>query len=193
MSDPDLHPVIERIARSLVAIVPPDPIEIRGTWSRSTRGADAEIVDANWRAVVEGATPVAGLGFLQHGDSLWWIKSGPASADHALQVSLTAYADQRVPGATFAAGFAEAWLPGVPVRCGVDPERACAIGAARAAAGQPHRVAEIDGTSFVVILLPGAAVKTGRNRLWRLRDELAADFPEDVRTLLTRRRSGEIR
>jgi hypothetical protein len=193
VSDAALHPVIERIARSLAAIVAPEPIEIRGEWSRSTRGANAEIVDAVWRADLQGAAPVVGLGFLHSRASLYWIKSAPASANDALRVSLTAYADRRVPGATFASGFTKASLPGVPVRGGPDLENACAIGTARAAAGRPHRVAEIDGTVFAVILLPGAVVKTGRNRLWRLRDELAASLPEDVRTLLTRGRSGSLR
>ncbi len=182
--------MIERIARSLAAIVPPDPIEIRGSWSRSLRGANAEIVDAVWRAEIAGATPVVGLGFLRQRESLYWVKSGPASADRTLSVSLSAYADQRVPGATFTAGFEDAWLPGVPVRCGSDLENACAIGPARASAGRPHRVAEIDGAAFGVVLLPGAVVKTGRNRLWRLRDELAATLPADLRELLTRGRSG---
>jgi hypothetical protein len=193
VSELDLHPVIERIARSLEAIVPPDPIEIAGSWSRSTRGADAEIVDAVWRAAIEGTTSVVGLGFLQHRESLYWVKSGPAKTDREIRVSLTAYADRRVPGATFTTGFADARLPGVPVRCGNDLENACAIGPARAVAGRPHRVAEIDGAALVVIVLPGAAVKTGRNRLWRLRDELADDLPGEVRTLLTRGRSGRIR
>ena len=185
--------MIERIAASLVGIVAPDPIEIRGGWSRATRGADAEIVDAVWSAAIEGTTPRVGLGFLSHRGTLSWIKSGPASGDRALRVSLTAYADQRVPGATFTAGFADARLPGVPVRCGTDLESACAIGSARAAAGQPHRVAQVDGTAFWVILLPGTAVKTRRNRLWRLRDELAENLPTDVRTLLTRGRNGSLR
>ena len=188
-----MQALIERIEASLRGVVPADPIEIRGTWSRSARASDANIVDAVWRGAIEAATPVVGIGFLAHRESLFWVKSGPASADHELVVSLTAYADQRVPGATFAPGFDGAQLPGVPVRCGPDLESACAIGPARAATARPHRVAEIDGSAFVVIVLAAAVVKTGRNRLWRLRDELAAPLPADLRALFTRGRSGEIR
>jgi hypothetical protein len=188
-----MQALIERIEASLRSVVPAEPIEIRGAWSRSTRAWDANIVDAVWRAPIEAATPVVGLGFLHHRESLFWVKSEPASAEQVLRVSLTAYADQRVPGATFTGSFERTALPGVPVHCGPDLESACAIGPARAEAGRPHRVAEIDGSAFVVVLLPAAVVKTGRNRLWRLRDELAAPLPADLRALFTRGRSGEIR
>lgn len=53
-------------------------------------------------------------------------------------------------------------------------------------------VDEIDDAAFVVVLVQRALLKTGRNRLWRLRDALAADLPADVRDLLTRRRAGAV-
>lgn len=187
-----MQSLIERIEAALHELVPAEPIEIRGAWSRATRAGNPNIVDALWRAPIECEAPVVGLGFLEHRESLHWVKSEPASLEQVLTVSLTAYADQRVPGATFSCGFARAALPGVPVRCGPDLENACALGPAHAIAGRAQRVASIDDTAFVVILLPAAVVKTGRNRLWRLRDEFTRALPEDLRALLTRGRSGMI-
>jgi hypothetical protein len=147
-------------------------------------------VDAFWKATVDCAQPVAGIAFLERGRSLDWVKSAPASLNLAIDVSLHAYADDPSLGATFSGGLGGERLPGVPVRCGADLEAACAIGPARAATGRAHRVAEIDGVAFVVLLLQRSLLKTGRNRLWRLRDAFAADLPPDVRDLLTRRRTG---
>jgi hypothetical protein len=43
-----------------------------------------------------------------------------------------------------------------------------------------------------VLLLQGRFLKTGRHRLWRMREELASSLPPRIRELLTRRRSGSI-
>ncbi len=201
-----MHPLIESVAESLGAVVPAEPIEIRGSWSRSTRrtyqdaaqagtgtGPFVEVVDLRWSGIADCTEPVAGIAFLHTPTSLYWVKSAPASARLDVEIGLHAYAD-RMPGrATFSAGFGRAWLPGVAVRCGPDPVAACAMGADHTATGRAHGVAQIDGNAFVVVLIPGALLQTGRNRLWRLRDESAVDLPADVRVLLTRGRSGEIR
>jgi hypothetical protein len=197
--------MIERIAQSLAAIVPPEPIEIRGEWSRSTRrtyrgaaqagsgaGPFAEVVDLRWNGSVACAQPVAGIAFLHARPALHWVKSAPASAKLSIEFGLHTYLDYLPGRATFSAGFGRAWLPGVAVGCGPDPVAACALGDARTATGRAHMVAEIDRHAFVVVLIQGALLKTGRNRLWRLRDELAVDLPADVRELLTRGRSGSL-
>ncbi len=197
------HPVIERIEESLAGIVPPEPLEIRGSWSQSIRrtyrgksrsgsgaGRFVDVVDVRWSGIVEGAMPVAGVAFLHHGRSIHWVKSPPASLNLAVEVSLHAYADDPTVGATFTGRLGDALVPGVPVRCGPDLANACAIGPARAATGRSHRVAEVDGVAFIVLLFPGALLKTGRNRLWRLRDAWTPNLPADVRDLLTRQRAG---
>jgi hypothetical protein len=186
--------VIERIAQSLVAIVPPEPIEIRGSWSRATRRVDgAEVIDARWSATIACAQPLAGLAFLRNESALYWVKSPPACTDLPLAVSLSAYASRATGTASLAASIGSSLLPGLAVRCGPDPERECALGPTRAETGRAFPVAEIDRTAVFALLLPGALVKIGRNRLWRLRDDLAVDLPADVRTLLTRGRSGSLR
>lgn len=200
-----MHPLIERVEQALAGLVPTEPLEIRGDWSRLMRrtyrdasqagsgtGPFADVVDVFWKATVDGTHPVAGIGFLHAGHSLYWVKSSPASLNLIMQISLHAYANFSLPGATFTAGLGNSFLPGVPVSCGRDLETACALGPAHAATGRAHRVAEIDGVAFVVVLIQGALLKTGRNHLWRLRDRLASNLPADVRDLLTRRRSGAV-
>ncbi|TMA35968.1 MAG: hypothetical protein E6J87_02110 [Deltaproteobacteria bacterium] len=201
----DTHPLIDRIAAALAAIAAPEPIELRGGWSRSMRrtyrdasqagsgaGPFADVVDVYWKGAVECAQPIAGIAFLQTRRSLHWVKSRPASLQLGVQVSLHAYADHSPGGATFSASLGESFLPGVPVTCGPELEAACAIGPAHTATGRAHRVAEIDGVAFIAVLIPGALLKTGRNHLWRLRDAFAADLPDDVRALLTRQRTGAV-
>jgi hypothetical protein len=188
-----MHPLIATIEESLAGIVPAEPIEIRGAWSRATRGADgAEVIDARWSATVASAQALAGLAFLHHGSTLYWVKSPPASADLALSVSLHAYANHATGTATFAAAIGTSFLSGVPVHCGAEMERACTLGPARAETGRAFPVAKIDHAAVFALLLPGALVKTGRNHLWHLRDAPAADLPADVRELLTRGRSGHV-
>jgi hypothetical protein len=190
-----VHLLIERIEHALADLVAPEPIEIRGGWSRSLRrtysdpaqsgsgaGPFADVVDVLWRGTFDCACPIAGVAFLHTGRSLHWVKSQPASPNLAVQVSLHAYADHSPEGATFSAALGQAFLPGVRVRCGPDLETACALGPARAATGRAHCVAEIDGVAFIVVLIPGALLKTGRNRLWRLRDPLGPTCPTTCET-----------
>jgi len=189
-----MHPLIERAAAALAALVPAETVEIRGAWSRATRQVDGvDVVDALWRATVACAQRLAGLAFLQAGSALYWVKSPPASANLPFSLSLTTYADRAISSATFAAAIGRSFLPGVPVRCGPDLERACTLGPERAETGRAFAVAEIDHAAVFALLLPGALVKTGRNRLWHLRDSHAAALPADVRELLTRGRSGSVR
>ena len=200
-----MHPLIESIEESLAGIVPPEPIEIRGAWTESMRrtyrdasqvgtgaGPFADVIDVVWNAVVECVQPLAGIAFLERIGSLDWVKSPPASPNLTVDVSLHAQADHSLERATFGAGLGRERLPGVAVSCGADLAHACAIGPASATTGRAHRVAEIDGVAFHVVLIQGSLLKTGRNRLWRLADRLAAELPAEVREILTRRRTGVV-
>jgi hypothetical protein len=51
-------------------------------------------------------------------------------------------------------------------------------------------VAEVNGAAFVVIALQKSALKVGRNRLWRIREELTSSFPADLRQYFGRGRTG---
>ncbi len=108
-------------------------------------------------------------------------------------VSLTSYLDGAGRGATFTANLHGAYLPGVPVTCSGKPIDACTLGLASAVAGRAHVVASMPGATFAVILLPAALLKTGRNRLWRLRDETAALLPAEVRAPFVSGRTGIVK
>ncbi len=85
-----------------------------------------------------------------------------------------------------------AYLSSAPVELGQALPSSCAIGPSVTTTGTAHVVARVAGVTFVVVLLPASAVKVGRNRLWHLRDDLAARLSPEVRGLLTRGRSGEM-
>jgi hypothetical protein len=182
-----VHALIERIAEALAALVPAEPIELRGSWSRATRG---DVVDVQWSGVAACGVPIAGIGFLHRAPSLHWAKSAPAAPDLAVGLGLHAHPGAR--RATFSAGLAGMWLPAPPVSGGPDWTGSCALGDGRAMTGRPYLVARVDGVEFAAVFLPGPLLETGRNRLWRLRDEHAAQLPRDLRELLTRGRSGEL-
>ena len=188
-----MHPLIEAMQGSLAEIVSPEPIEIRGAWSSATRIANgAQVNDARWSATVACAQPLAGLAFLQTGSALDWVKSPPARTDLSIALSLSAYADRATGMASLGASIGTSFLPGRAVPCGPELQAACVIGSAVAETGRAHVVAGVGATSFIVLLIPGELLKTGRNHLWRLRDALAADLPAVVRKLLTRGRSGSL-
>jgi hypothetical protein len=183
-----MHPLIQRAERALTGIATAEPLALAGAWSHAKRGATDDFI---WRGAVDCAQPVAGVLFLHSGSALHWVKSPPARTGLSVQISL-----HRNPAeperATFTGALGNARVTGVAVRCGPDPVAACAIGASDAATGRAQALAEVDGTAIVVLWLPGEWVRTGRNRLWRLRNEWARDLPADVRELLTLRRSGTV-
>jgi hypothetical protein len=200
-----MHGVMERIAAALADQVPPEPIAIHGSWRRAVRrtyreaslsgtgkGPYVEVEDLRWSGVAKCAVPLAALALLSRGPTLHWVKSAPAVPDLPIDLSLHAYREHRRDRATFLAGLGHVWLPGFAVSGGPDWTSSCALGEPQATAGRPHRVAAIDGLVFFAVFLPGALLKTGRNHLWRLRDPFAAELPDDLRTLLTRGRSGRL-
>lgn len=58
--------------------------------------------------------------------------------------------------------------------------------------GEPQVLVQVKGVAFAVMLLPASSVKVGRNRLWCLRERLAARLRPELRGLLTTGRSGRI-
>jgi hypothetical protein len=87
--------------------------------------------------------------------------------------------------------FVEAGLPGVPVAAPEKLDDVCVPRPIPFSAGRVVTLARADRAAFVAVVLPGSAVKMGRNHLWRLRDDVASSLPTDIRELLTRRRSGD--
>lgn len=194
---------IRDLSSALVTVVPELPVLMRGSWSTSSRkvyesagqagsgsGPFREVVDARWSGSFECEAPLAALGFLVTAERTYWGKSAPAVAHPLVHVSLHAYANYDSECATFAAGVHGLTPPSLPFPCGNDLIAACSLGPRDATTGQAHQVARVEGAAFVVILLPASVLTTGRNRLWRLRDDLASNLPSDLRGILTRGRTG---
>ena len=198
------HPLLEELDSSLASFVPKEPVAFSGSWTTSRRrtyerhaqdgsgsGPFVDVVDHRWRGAVSSAIPFAGVLLLLTPTELHWVKSGPAALTHPVDLSLTALADDSPERATFGARMGAAHTPAVPVSYGADLSRVVALGPLATTTGCVTGVARADGAAFFVLLLPGSAVETGRNRLWRLRDALTTrSLSPPVRDLLTRGRSG---
>ncbi len=82
-------------------------------------------------------------------------------------------------------------MPGVPVAAPTNLDEVCSPGPMRFSLGRVVTLASAGTAAFVTVVLPRVVVKMGRNHLWRIRDDVASFLPEDIRDLLTRRRSGD--
>ena len=196
---------VTRIFAPLATVVPAESVELRGTWSTSVRrtyekanetgagvGPLVEVVDALWQGTFESTVPITGLAVLYGPGRAPWVKAGPATVSPAVRVSLHARPGYVRGRASFAADFHGAVLPSATIACADDLTASCTLGATHAVTGRPHIVAESKDVAFVVVLIPGSAVKVGRNRLWHVREEMGASLPADLRELLTGHRTGTL-
>ncbi len=194
---------VEELSSPLTAVVPAEPVTVRGSWSTHRRkaysdasqlgtgtGPFVEVVDSVWAGTFESAVPLAGIALMCTPGTAWWAKSSPAGVHLPVRVSLTASSATTGERATFAGSFHGAFVPWVPVDGG---QAGCRLGTENLATGRPHVVAEVGDVAFAAVLLPEALLKVGRNRLWRLRDAIAPGLPSSLAELLTRRRAGEFR
>jgi hypothetical protein len=189
---------LEELWAPIAAIVAPEPVEIRGAWSTSTRrtatvgGALVDVADVRWRGAIIGRSPLAALLFSSRPEGFGWCKSRRASAPLPLEVSLHARADDRSDRATLAVALHGSVPATVTVACGRDLTAACAVGSDGVVLGRPFTVVHAAGAHFIALLVPAAALQVGRNHLWRMRAELAAALPPPLRELLTRARTGAL-
>lgn len=197
-------PFFSLLDSSLAAMIPSDTVELSGDWSTNTRktyesknqdgsgiGPFIEIEDRRWRGTLSCPSTVTGILFLVTANKVHWAKAPTIAPTLPVNVGLHAYAGYAATRATFSAAMGGASLPGVPVAAPAKLDEICPPGPRSFSAGRVIPLACTEGAAFVVLVLPGIAVKMGRNHLWRLRDELASSLPMDIRELLTRRRSGE--
>src|SRR5204863_441239 len=138
------------------------------------------------------AAPLAGLALLSTPYGAQWARSAPAIANPPLEVSLSGYLPE-ADGATFTGRLHDAYLPAVPVSCGRDLTGTCTLATGPLVTGVLHRVAATTTAELSIVLLPGSALKVGRNRIWHLREELASALPAPLRAVLTRARTGDRR
>jgi hypothetical protein len=186
---------------ALAEVIPPEPAVLDGEWSASRRrtyqgaqskpgvGPYVEVVDWTWTGTLVGAAPIAAVAFLATSTSVHWVKAGPAPAQ-TIRLSLTTDAGRSSERATLGASIGDVALPGVPVAYRGSASDACVISTAPIATGRASALASAEKAVVVLLIIQRDLLKVGRNRLWRVREDLASSFPPHVRELLTRRRSG---
>ena len=175
-----------------------------GTWSTTrTRvyaspsqlgtgsGPYREVTHARWTGVIECTLPLAGIAMLHTAGTIHWAKSNPPVMNPALGISLYASGPSVPTGAQFRLSFHETLLPSVPIDCGPDLPASCTLASPPIATGRVFSAAHSADVTFALLLLPAPLTKVGRNRLWRLRDNVAAALPEPLRAILTRGRAGQ--
>jgi hypothetical protein len=154
-------------------------------------GPFIQTIDWRWDGTFHSISPLAGLALLSVEDHLYWVKSHPPVAGPAASFSAHGWAAR--PGSVSLTGsLLGAFLPSVPVEINQEPPASCVIGEAAASTGTPHVVAQLGGVVFGVLLLPAAAVKVARNRLWHLREDIASRLPPGLQQLLMKGRSGRV-
>lgn len=195
---------LEELDLSLATVVPPEVVTVEGQWVSSRRrtyqskesrpgvGPFVDVVDRTWSGSLTCPSPLAAIVLLAGPTDVYWAKSAQVAARLPVLLSLHAYADGSSDLATFAGSVGDASPPAIPVPCARSIESACAIGAGRIVTGRLSVLASVEGAELLVLLVQAERVRVGRNRLWRLRDEHAADLPLHLRELLTRRRSGSL-
>ena len=199
------HPIFDELDGALADLVPRESVTLEGEWTRSTRrtyesegqagtgrGPFVEVVDLSWKGALASATPIAVVSFLTTSTGLYWTKSAPATLAQPVNLSLHAYSEYSPERATFSPNVGAAGLPGVVIRCRDHLARTCAISDVAPTTGRVSVLATTDDAAVLVLVVQAGLLKVGRNRLWRLRDELAPSLPSRSRSLLTRRRSGSI-
>ena len=175
-----------------------------GAWSAKTQrryaspaqmgtgeGPYDESVDWRWDGAFESVSPFVGIALLAIDARLHWVKSGPPAARAVVCVLAAGWA-ARPDSVSFTGAFHGAYLPSVQVDIPDEPPASCIIGPSLTRTGMLHVVARLDRAAFGVVLLPGSAVKVGRNRLWHLREDVASGLSPELHSLTTRGRSGEV-
>jgi hypothetical protein len=201
-----LHPFLDALDAALAGVVPREPVALDGAWSRRTRRAYAssrqigtgagpfvDVVDHEWAGTLRCASAIGCLAFLRTADELHWVKAPQAALELPVRVSLTGAAGWVADRAMFGGGVGGAGVPGVDVPATADLGGVCPVAPLALTTGRVARLAHAGGAWFLVVLFPCAVIAFGRCRLWRLREDFCASLPPDLRSVLTRRRSGVLR
>jgi hypothetical protein len=136
---------------------------------------------------------MAGITFLLGAGSLFWAKTPDISSELPVDVSLHAYSEYTDRRATFTANLGGAYLPAISIPVNGELSDTCSVKQNVVITGRIACLAETDSAGFFVLLLTRDAITVGRNRLWRVRDEVASSLAIDLRDLLSRRRTGVVR
>lgn len=182
-----------------------EPYRLTGAWTSVPRriydspslhgsgvGPYVDAFDVSWDGVFEGEIPLAGIALFRMGGRWQWAKSSPAVARPSVSLKFWGWRG-RPEAIHVGASFHGARFPLPLVNVHAEPSSACKLGEELVVPGVPHVVASIEDIAFAIVVLPGTATRVGRNRLWRLRDQLAPALAPELRALLTHRSCGELR
>jgi len=190
--------------RPLGKVLPAEEVRMSGAWSPKPQlryaspaqlgtgeGPYVQTVDWRWEGTVACAAPLVGIAILVVEGHAYWVKSQIPVAQAAVSVMATGWA-ARPDSISFGGAFHGAYLPAVPVHIPDEPPASVVLGSAETRTGLLHVVARAGGATFGLVLLPGSAVKVGRNRLWHLREGFTAGLSPELCRMMTRGRSGRV-
>jgi hypothetical protein len=147
-----------------------------------------------WRGVAAAGEPLVAVAFLDSGAVVEWCKSERRSAENlAVRFLLLPYdADGRDVQVNFSVGdggcrgrsllVSSDWVPEIPDRRELR-------------AGVLERLVEVTAeprVELALLLIARRDVRSARNGLWRVRNQLADLIPEPFRRLLTYGRTGRL-
>lgn len=190
---------------SLSGLIAHEPIELVAEWSTKTRrvyrsdtqqgggaGPFVEVEDRMWQGTLHCPGDSGAILFLLTADSVRWVKAAMIAPTLPVEVSLHAYLGFARERSTFTGRMAGAVLPGVPVATPANLSDVCAHAPRTLQTGRVLVLAQTEDAAFAAVVFPKAALKMGRNHVWRLRDDMASVLDPGIREVLTRRRSGTI-
>jgi hypothetical protein len=193
---------LQRWLDPLRSVVAPEPVDAAGAWTtkrRTTYASPAQlesgaaptghVEDHAWTVSFTASEPVAAIAFFESRFGVRWVKSNRASINLQGALSLAGWTGS---ACTI---MVNAWLhgacsDGVPLGVSTDPRAQITVTPRRVTTGEPTLFARIEGFACVAVLLPEHQLQMGRNGLWHLRAQWAAQVPAGLRTVLTRRRCG---
>src|SRR5262245_56795327 len=170
-----MNELIQQLALAIARMGPTHDVELVGRWSTSKRktygdasqlgsgaGPFIDVVDVRWRATLKCAVPLVGLSFMDTPAQTLWVKSVAPEVNPTAEISMHAYAGY-LPGCASLAGslFGEV-SASVPVNIGENPIDSCSLGTLHTTTATAHYVAEVDGTNFIMLVIPRTFVKIGR-------------------------------
>jgi hypothetical protein len=200
------HRVFDDLDAALAGVIPREPVDLRGALSTRPRrtyaslaqfgtgsGPYVDVVDLQWQGALTCATEIGAMVLMLNDGTLFWAKAPESSAELSILISLRAFTELAADRATYSVWLGGVTLPGVQVNVRESPFGPCARREGELTTGRVVRLAQADSsTVLAALLIQRRFLKFGRNRLWRLRDEISASLPGTVQAVLTRQRTGSI-
>ena len=203
-----LEALLHLLAPLEAALGDPAVVQLTGAWTTrrglsyadpsqlgSGAGPYVENVYATWAGDCVCEVPLVGVLFGVTPNQTSWIKTpplapAPASGPLPMRYDLRLAARVGDVRATFGASLGGAMVPGCPIAIDGDAVEAVTLSAAHTTTGRPHVFARSAEIAFVMLLFRATDTRTGRNRIWRLRERYADGLPEAARALVTRKRGA---